>query len=162
MWCKLVRSESLCSDIDAATGYNEEELKMVHETAKIFGSAGATVAAGGAAADRASPAVTATCVRVPVLRTHCEAINLTLASPLSADDARELLAASPGIAIVDDREANAFPEPLGAAGQDNVHVGRIRGDLSQAPGMGLELFVAGDQVRKGAATNAIQIAELLV
>jgi len=129
-------------------GYNEEETKLVRETHKIW--------------DDTRPAITATCIRVPVLRAHSEAINLTFNEPLTEDEARELLAAAPGVRIVDDRDANRFPEPADADGIDEVLVGRIRGDRSQPPGMGLDLFVCGDQIRKGAALNAVQIAELLV
>lgn len=136
------------SDIDTATGYNTEETKMIKETAKIFGDE--------------SIRISVTCVRVPVLRAHCESINLTLRKPLGENEARELLARSPGIRIVDDRAANRHPEPLAASDEDDVFVGRIRGDAGQAPGLGLEMFVAGDQIRKGAALNAIQIAELLL
>ena len=135
-------------------GYNEEELKMVHETHKIWGQLGAP------APDRT--AITATCVRVPVMRAHAESINLTLDRALTADAARALLADAPGVSLIDDREANRFPEPLDAAGRDDVYVGRIRDDLSQPQGRGLDLFVCGDQIRKGAALNAVQIAELLV
>jgi len=130
-----------------ADGYNEEETKLVRETRKIW--------------DDPSVRITATCVRVPVLRAHCESINLTLRRPLGEDGARRLLADAPGVAIVDDRDANQFPEPLHASGRDDVSVGRIRADHSQPEGMGLDLFIAGDQLRKGAALNAIQIAELL-
>ncbi|MHC5004774.1 MAG: aspartate-semialdehyde dehydrogenase, partial [Planctomycetota bacterium] len=128
-------------------GANQEERKLVDETRKIW----------------ADPAVriTATCVRVPVLRAHCESINLTFRRPLSEADARAALAAAPGLRIVDDREANRFPEPIDASGADDVLVGRIRADASQPDGMGLSLFVAGDQLRKGAALNAVQIAEML-
>ena len=105
--------------------------------------------------------ITATCVRVPVLRAHCEAITLTLKSPLSEQEARDLLRQAPGLRIVDDRSANKFPEPIDATGIDEVLVGRIRADPSQPPGRGLHLFVAGDQLRKGAALNAVQIAERL-
>ena len=126
-------------------GYNEEERKLVRETHKIW--------------DDPKPAITATCVRVPVLRAHSEAINLTFNEPLTEDEARKLLAAAPGVRIVDDREANRFPEPADATGLDEVLVGRIRADRSQPPGMGLDLFVCGDQLRKGAALNAVQIAE---
>jgi aspartate-semialdehyde dehydrogenase len=107
-------------------------------------------------------AITATCVRVPVLRAHTEAINLTLRQPLSPERARTLLAEAPGVEIVDDREKNLFPMPKVASGRDAVYVGRIRRDLSQPEGMGLDLFVCGDQLRKGAALNAVQIAETLV
>jgi aspartate-semialdehyde dehydrogenase len=106
--------------------------------------------------------ITATCVRVPVLRAHCESINLTFRKPLSEDEAREILAGAPGVKVVDDRAGNRFPEPINASGIDDVLVGRIRADYSQAPGMGLNLFVAGDQLRKGAALNAVQIAEKLL
>ena len=126
-------------------GYNEEERKLVRETHKIW--------------DNDTPRITATCVRVPVLRAHSEAINLTFNEPLSEADARELLAAAPGIRVVDDRKANRFPEPAEATGLDEVLVGRIRADISQPMGMGLDLFVCGDQLRKGAALNAVQIAE---
>jgi aspartate-semialdehyde dehydrogenase len=129
-------------------GYNEEERKLLLETRKIWGDEGVRV--------------TATCVRVPTLRAHCESINLTFRGSLSEADARAILAGAPGVRIVDDRAANRFPEPIEASGGDDVLVGRIRADLSQAPGKGLDLFVAGDQLRKGAALNAIQIAERLV
>jgi aspartate-semialdehyde dehydrogenase len=97
-----------------------------------------------------------------VLRAHSESINLTLKKPLSVDEAREILANAPGLRIVDDRAANKQPEPLAASGEDDVFVGRIRADAGQAAGIGLEMFVAGDQIRKGAALNAIQIADLLL
>jgi aspartate-semialdehyde dehydrogenase len=129
-------------------GYNDEETKLVRETHKIW--------------DDASVAITATCVRVPVLRCHSEAINLTFRRPLSEVEARTLLTAAPGVKVVDDRAGNRFPEPVNACGVDEVLVGRIRADRSQAPGMGLDLFVSGDQLRKGAALNAVQIAERLV
>jgi len=134
-----------------ANGYNQEELKMVQETHKIWGHA-----------EDAKTAITTTCVRVPVMRAHAEAINLTLDKPLSEDAARELLSQAPGIALIDDREANRFPTPLDATHVDEVFVGRIRRDISQPEGTGLDLFVCGDQVRKGAALNAVQIAELLL
>ena len=136
------------SRIDPDTGYNEEETKMINETRKLF----------------ADPqiSVSATCVRVPVLRAHSEAINLTLKSPLYEKEARALLTEAPGIRIIDDRGGNHHPEPLIASDQDAIFVGRIRGDAGQPKGLGLELFVSGDQIRKGAALNAIQIAELLL
>jgi aspartate-semialdehyde dehydrogenase len=97
-----------------------------------------------------------------VLRAHSESINLTFRTPLSEQRAREVLAAAPGVRIVDDRAGNRFPEPLDAAGRDEVLVGRIRADRSQPAGFGLSLFVSGDQIRKGAALNGIQIAERLL
>lgn len=129
-------------------GYNAEETKMVEETHKIWGDD--------------TVGITATCVRVPVLRAHCESINLTFRKPLSEDEAREILENSPGIRVVDDRSKNKFPEPIDASGIDEVLVGRIRADYSQPRGYGLNLFVAGDQLRKGAALNAVQIAEAVM
>jgi aspartate-semialdehyde dehydrogenase len=138
------------SPIDSTTGYNEEELKMIRETRKIFNE----------------PALhtTATCIRVPVLRAHCEAINISFAHPVPDLEvvARQALSSAPGLRIVDDRGTNTFPEPLAASDQDDVLVGRIRSDLSAPLDTGLELFIAGDQIRKGAATNAVQIAELFL
>ncbi len=129
-------------------GYNEEERKLLLETRKMWRD------------DQVR--VSATCVRVPTLRAHCESINLTFRGTLSEAAARELFASAPGLRIVDDRAANRFPEPIEASGGDDVLVGRIRADISQAPGKGLDLFVAGDQIRKGAALNAVQIAERFV
>ena len=129
-------------------GYNEEEMKMVKETRKIFGDP--------------KIMVTATCVRVPIPRAHSESINLEFERPITPHQVREILRKAPGVTIVDDRERNHFPMPLEASGQDNVLVGRIRQDISRDDGRGIELFVSGDQVRKGAATNAVQIGEKLV
>jgi aspartate-semialdehyde dehydrogenase len=136
------------SDIDPITGYNTEETKMIKETRKIFHAE--------------QIQVTATCVRVPVLRAHCEAINLTFERPLREAEAREILSEAPGVKLVDDRGRNKFPEPLEASGTDEVLVGRLRRDVSQDGDYGLDLFIAGDQIRKGAALNAVQIAELLL
>ena len=132
----------------APNGYNEEENKMVNETRKIFGDG--------------KIMVTATCVRVPVPRAHCESINLEFERPITPQQVREILGKAPGVKIVDDVEANHFPMPLEASGQDDVLVGRIRQDISRDDGRGIELFVSGDQIRKGAATNAVQIAEKLI
>jgi aspartate-semialdehyde dehydrogenase len=128
-------------------GYNVEETKMVQETRKIFGEP--------------NLAITATCIRVPVLRAHSEAINLTFEEPVTEHEVREILSAAPGVKVVDDRAANRFPMPLDASGQDEVLVGRIRQDISQPDGRGIDLFASGDQLRKGAALNAVQIAECL-
>ena len=138
-------------------GYNTEEMKLVKETRKIWGQPPPEAAGGGR-----GTAITATCVRVPVMRAHAESINLTFADSLTEAEAREALAAAPGVTIQDDRPGNRFPTPLDATGKDDVYVGRLRRDLSQPEGKGLDLFVCGDQVRKGAALNAVQIAELLV
>jgi aspartate-semialdehyde dehydrogenase len=132
----------------AENGYNEEEIKMVQETRKIFSDARIMV--------------TATCVRVPVPRAHCESINLEFERPITPQQVRDILAKAPGVRIVDDPAANHFPMPLEASGQDNVLVGRIRQDISREDGRGIDLFVAGDQIRKGAATNAVHIAERLI
>jgi aspartate-semialdehyde dehydrogenase len=132
----------------AENGYNEEENKMVNETRKIFGEP--------------KIMVTATCIRVPIPRAHSESINLEFERPMTPDQVREILKKAPGVKLVDDREQNYFPMPLEATGQDAVLVGRIRQDISREDGKGIELFVSGDQIRKGAATNAVQIAERLL
>jgi aspartate-semialdehyde dehydrogenase len=129
-------------------GYNEEENKMVNETRKIFGD------------ERMM--VSATCVRVPIPRAHSESINLEFERPITPSEVRKILAKAPGVKIIDDVEKNHFPMPLEASGQDDVLVGRIRQDISRDDGRGIDLFVSGDQVRKGAATNAVQIAERLI
>ena len=133
--------------IDPETGYNGEETKVIHETRKIFED------------DRI--AVGVTCVRVPVLRAHCEAITFECERPISEAEVREFLSGAPGVRMVDDRAKNYFPMPVDASGQDDVLVGRIRRDLSDASGHSISMFVAADQLLKGAALNAIQIAELL-
>jgi aspartate-semialdehyde dehydrogenase len=127
-------------------GYCQEEMKMVNETRKIF--------------NEPDFKLSATCVRVPVLRAHSESINLEFESPFAVSKAREILAKAPGVKLVEDWQANYFPMPIDATGKDEVLVGRIRQDISEPNG--LELWVCGDQIRKGAALNAVQIAELLV
>ncbi len=127
-------------------GYCEEEMKMVNETRKIFKDP--------------ELKISATCVRVPVLRAHSETINLEFAEAFDIEKARELIAAAPGVKLVEDWERNYFPMPIDATGKDDVLVGRIRQDISHS--CGLELWLCGDQIRKGAALNAIQIAELLL
>lgn len=131
-----------------SNGYNEEELKMVKETRKIWSDP--------------SVAVTATCIRVPVMRAHAESINLTFEESLDEVEARSILESSPGLFLIDDRATNTFPTPLDVSTKDDVAVGRIRTDISQLDNKGLDLFVCGDQIKKGAALNAVQIAELLV
>jgi aspartate-semialdehyde dehydrogenase len=133
--------------IDPETGHNDEETKVIMETRKIF--------------EDEKIALGVTCVRVPVLRAHCEAITFECEKPVSEEQVRTLLAAAPGVRIVDDRAKNYFPMPLDASGQDDVLVGRIRKDLSDPTGHSISMFVAADQLLKGAALNAIQIAELL-
>jgi aspartate-semialdehyde dehydrogenase len=134
--------------VDPDTGYNGEELKVIAETRRLL--------------DADDLPVGITCVRVPVLRAHAMALTATFDEPLSPDEARRLLAAAPGLRVVDDRAANRFPMPSEASGRDEVLVGRIRTDLGDPSGRSLCLFVAGDQLLKGAALNAVQIAELLL
>lgn len=129
-------------------GYNEEEMKMLKETRKIFGEP--------------KIMVTATCVRVPVPRAHCESVNIEFERPMTPDDVKKVLEKAPGVKIVDNPEKNHFPMPMEASDQDDVLVGRIRQDMSREDGRGIEMFISGDQIRKGAATNAIQIAEKLL
>ena len=126
-------------------GFNDEENKMVKETHKIMG--------------RKSIRVAVTCVRVPVLRAHTEAMFVEFAKPMTPERARKILAKAPGVRIVDDPQKNYFPMPIEAAGADDVLVGRIRQDLFSKTTIGL--LASGDQLRKGAALNAIQIAKRL-
>jgi aspartate-semialdehyde dehydrogenase len=128
------------------SGYCEEELKMLHETRKIMGLPDLRLSA--------------TCVRVPVLRAHSEAVNIEFEEPFPVTEARSLLAKAPGVELIEDFETNRFPMPTDVTGRDAVAVGRIRQDLSDSHA--LELWLCGDQIRKGAALNAIQIAELLL
>jgi len=129
-------------------GYNEEEMKMVKETRKIF--------------DCSDIAITCTCVRIPVMRAHCESINLEFTDSITPDEVRDLLSTAPGVTVMDDRENNRFPMPIDASDNDDIYVGRIRQDESLPENRGINLWVAGDQIRKGAALNAIQIAEKLL
>ena len=129
-------------------GYNEEEMKMVKETRKIFSDPRIMISS--------------TCIRVPVPRAHCESINIEFEKPITPEEVRRILSKAPGVKIVDNVTANHFPMPLEASHQDDVLVGRIRQDMSRDDGRGIDLFVSGDQIRKGAATNAVQIAERLI
>ncbi len=129
-------------------GYNLEETKLVLETRKIF--------------DCPQIAVTATCIRIPVFRAHCESINLEFTGPITPDQVRDLLSTAPGVCVLDDREHNRFPMPIDATGKDDIFVGRIRQDESVPENRGINIWVAGDQLRKGAALNAVQIAEKLL
>jgi len=129
--------------LDPETGYHEEELKMVSETRKIFGDP--------------SIAVSPTAVRVPVVTGHSEAVTVETHEPLTAARARELLENAEGVVVVDDLGQGLYPQPIDAAGQDPVYVGRIRDDVGN-PG-GIQMWVVSDNLRKGAALNAIQIAE---
>ncbi len=133
-------------DVFLDNGYTKEEMKLVDETKKIMGDA--------------SIAVTATCVRVPVFYGHSESVNVETEKKLSALQARHLLEKAPGVKVVDDPNHNQYPLAIDAAGKDEVFVGRIRDDDSVEHG--LNLWIVSDNIRKGAATNAVQIAELLI
>lgn len=158
--------------IDPLTGLNVEETKVILETRKIWSEESVP------AAQRT--AMTATCIRVPVRRAHAESVNITLRKEATVRQLRAALEAFPGVQIVDDHASNGFPTPLKASGKDDVLVGRIRpdasrlppdtlaalarskGGLDDVPCTGFDLFICGDQLRKGAALNAVQIAELLI
>lgn len=133
--------------IDMATGYNDEESKVIKETKKIFED------------DRI--AVSATCIRVPVLRAHSVSMTFECERAITPEDVRGLLEKAPGVRIVDDWAGNYFPMPIDASGQGDVLAGRIRQDLSDPSGKSISMFAAADQLLKGAALNAVQIAELL-
>ncbi len=135
------------SDLEP-NGYNEEEMKMVRETKKIF--------------DNQDIGITCTCVRIPVFRAHCESLNLEFKNPITPEEVTEILNTAPGIKILDDRKNKRFPMPIDASGKDDVIVGRIRQDESIPDNRGINIWVAGDQLKKGAALNAIQIAEKLL
>ena len=134
--------------IDPKTGHNEEETKVINETRKIFGDP--------------NIAIGITCVRIPVLRAHCVSVTFECEKPISPDEVRAIIAKAPGCRVVDDQERNYFPMPVDASGKDEILVGRIRRDLSDATGCSISLFSAGDQLLKGAALNAVQIAEELL
>ncbi|MEI4488386.1 aspartate-semialdehyde dehydrogenase [Frigidibacter sp. MR17.14] len=136
------------ADMDEETGYNGEEEKVVAETRRIMG--------------RPALPVSITCIRVPVLRAHAMAVTIEFDEPVAVAAARAALEAAPGVRVVDDRAANRFPMPADASGQDDVLVGRIRTDLGDPSGHSLAIFVVGDQLLKGAALNAVQIAEALL
>jgi aspartate-semialdehyde dehydrogenase len=129
-------------------GHNYEESKMVAETRKIFGNG--------------SIGIAATCMRVPVPRAHLEAVSVEFADAIDPAAARETLERAPGVRVIDDRQAGRFPTSRDATGIDEVLVGRIRRDPSIPGDRGLQFICAGDQLLKGAALNAVQIAELLI
>ena len=133
-------------DVFMDNGYTKEEWKMVQETRKIMHEPGL--------------AVSATCVRVPVFISHSEAVHVELSRPMSADDVREILREAPGVAIQDEPSVSLYPQPWAAAGRDEVFVGRIRQDSSHPNG--IAFWLVSDNLLKGAALNAIQIAEELV
>ena len=132
-------------DVFMDNGYTKEEMKLVNETHKILDP---------------NIKVTATAVRIPVVGGHSESVNLTLSQEADLDEVRELLNNTPGVVVVDDLPNNSYPMPLDAEGKDEVFVGRIRKDESQEKG--LNLWIVADNLRKGAATNTVQIAEYLI
>jgi aspartate-semialdehyde dehydrogenase len=134
--------------IDPVTLHNEEETKVINETRKIFGDP--------------DIAIGITCVRIPVLRAHCVSVTFECERPITPEEVRQIMATAPGVRVVDDVERNYFPMPVDASGRDEILVGRIRRDLSDATGRSISIFSAGDQLLKGAALNAVQIAETLV
>ena len=134
--------------IDPETGYNDEETKVIKETKKIF--------------EDDQIRVGVTCIRVPVLRAHSQSITFECERPITEDEVRAILSDTPGVKIVDDRAKNYFPMPIDASGQGDILAGRIRQDLSDPSGHSIAMFVAGDQLLKGAALNAVQIAEYLL
>lgn len=133
-------------DVFTENGYTKEEMKMVNETKKIL--------------EDDTIQVTATCVRVPVFVGHSESINIQTNKKLSVDEAREILSKFPGIEVLDDTENGLYPTPKDTAGTDPTYIGRIREDISQENG--IELWCVADNLRKGAALNAVQIAEALI
>lgn len=133
--------------IDLESGYNGEELKVMAELRKIMTAPDMRIAI--------------TCVRVPVLRAHVISMSVETDAPIDLDDARRALAAAPGVKVVDDRARNHFPMPIESSGKDEVLVGRLRQDLSDPSGRTMMVFASGDQLRKGAALNAVQIAAAL-
>ena len=134
--------------VDPVSGYNGEEQKVIAETRRILA--------------RPDLPVGITCIRVPVLRAHGMAVTVEFDAPVSVERARQLLGVAPGLRLVDDRVGNRFPMPVEATGQEAVLVGRLREDLGDPSGRSMALFVVGDQLRKGAALNAVQIAEALL
>ncbi len=133
--------------IDPLTGANEEEIKVMRELRKIM--------------QLPALPIGITCIRVPVLRAHAMSLTIECEQPVTAAAAREALAVAPGLRLVDDAVSNHFPMPIEASGQGDVLVGRLRRDSSDASGHSLSMFIAGDQLLKGAALNAVQIAERL-
>ncbi len=135
------------SDMSQDSGYNQEEIKMVKESHKIL--------------HNDSIRISPTCIRVSTFRAHAESIHLELERPADLAVIRAALAKFPGVQVLDDREKNRFPMPLDATGEDDVYVGRLRKDIASSDGKEIDLFCCGDQILKGAALNAVQIAELL-
>jgi len=129
-------------------GYSEEEMKMQNEGRKIF--------------HNSNLKVNCTCVRVPVFRSHSESITIETDKEITVDKAKEIISESPGVKLVDNLEKNIYPMPLDTSNQDLIYVGRIRKDISKEDNKSLTLWCCGDQVRKGAATNAVQILQKVI
>ena len=135
-------------DVFLDNGYTKEEMKFVNESRKIM--------------HHPTLKISATCVRVPVYRAHSEAVNIEFERPMTPAEAQKIISQAPGVKLVDEPANKKYPMPIDASGQYDCLVGRIRQDVSRDDGRGLELFVSGDQLLKGAALNAVQIAELLI
>ena len=133
------------SEIDPNNGYNGEEIKMINETKKILGKV----------------SINPTCIRVPIMRSHCETLNIQFDREINLDEVRKILENSNGIVVCDDRENNEFPEPIKSQNKLDVYVGRIRYDLSDSTKKTINLFISGDQLLKGAALNSYQILDLI-
>ena len=135
-------------DVFLDNGYTKEEMKMLNEARKIM--------------HHPDLKVSCTCVRVPVPRAHSESLNMEFENDITPEDARKILSTAPGVILADDPQSNIYPMPKDASGIDDILAGRIRQDCSRSDMKGLEMFISGDQLLKGAALNAVQIAELLV
>jgi len=135
-------------DVFQDNGYTKEEMKMVNETRKIMHIPGVQISC--------------TCVRVPVFRAHSESLNLEFENEITPEEAREILRNSKGVEVCDDPANKIYPMPIDATGKYDVLAGRIRQDISRSDKRGLDIFVSGDQLLKGAALNAVQIAEVLI
>jgi len=135
-------------DVFLDNGYTKEEMKFVNESRKIM--------------HHPTLKISATCVRVPVYRAHSESVNIEFEQPMTPAEARQILCKAPGLQVVDDPGNRKYPMPIDASGMYDCLVGRIRQDISREDGRGIEMFVSGDQLLKGAALNAVQIAELLI
>ena len=134
-------------DVFTENGYTKEEMKLLYESRKIM--------------HHPTLKVSCTCVRVPVLRAHSEALNLEFVNEITPDEARKILSKAPGVQLRDDTANKIYPMPIEASGMYDVLVGRIRQDISRDDKRGLDIFISGDQLLKGAALNAVQIAEIL-
>lgn len=133
------------SKINIENGYNDEEIKIMQETKKIL--------------DNPELKISATSVRIPVVRSHCISVNIKLKKSTALNKIKELISTTKGVILYDDRVNNQFPEPIITANKNEVFIGRIRNDVSQEKNMGYDMFISGDQILKGAALNAIQILE---